>query len=434
MIVLKNHSRILTGIVLTMVVWLGSAEAFLYTPQTSYKYGAVFTRSTVLGPNNKPIYVVYNKDTGKEMESIGEAVGELADVRVMAVDYYQSLLEQLTKIQINHPDLEIIQKGSFNPNGFVTVANEPITGVPALKEGTLYVAVLGPDERFSTDGEQLILLELSINPYLEINPESQVLLLSKEGAILKQTEHNIGYRVAFFGADDKQADTLTRKQSDEIFGPLQGVGVTLGDVYFGGSVTNEEGKYGFGYMLPPCPGFTFEYTTNVYVELSYRRFSPRGEHTYPYFLARPGYDFCNGLSAITPGFSLSGLMTQISIANTISINHNSFYAGQTDFLVDLMVLSGKAKLYNPDDSTIPVGGATKYDHTQEPFERAAQTHYDLDGDGQDDVSHLGRIDTLQDGSKQFVRLDPGANPPIQGVWLSSQHQAANFTAIRWLRR
>ncbi|PAU66734.1 hypothetical protein BZL41_00045, partial [Pseudomonas sp. PIC25] len=58
-----------------------SASAFgllslpgIYIPQTYYKFGAVYTRAIVPGPNNRPVYVEYDS-SGREAREIGEALG-----------------------------------------------------------------------------------------------------------------------------------------------------------------------------------------------------------------------------------------------------------------------------------------------------------------------------------------------------------------------
>ncbi|MES9858937.1 MAG: hypothetical protein ABW166_20405 [Sedimenticola sp.] len=60
-----------------------------------------------------------------------------------------------------------------------------------------------------------------------------------------------------------------------------------------------------------------------------------------------------------------------------------------DFIVDLSILSGKAWMQGP----VEVGGQTRYRHEKAAPVRVAQSEYDLDGDGEKETTHLGRIVT-----------------------------------------
>ena len=112
--------------------------------------------------------------------------------------------------------------------------------------------------------------------------QQQALLLSKEGLILHQGTNSIGFRAGFFGKDGKVDDKNTRDRDAKIYGPLPGVGVTLGSHVTGGyALTDDDGKYKMNYFLPPCPGFFFEYTTPAYLELYYKRFNPGAAPTCP---------------------------------------------------------------------------------------------------------------------------------------------------------
>lgn len=69
--------------------WAAMAQTFwwlipgVYTPQTYYKYGAVYTRAIVPGPSGRPVYVEYD-GSGREAREIGEAVGAYERARVLS--------------------------------------------------------------------------------------------------------------------------------------------------------------------------------------------------------------------------------------------------------------------------------------------------------------------------------------------------------------
>ena len=293
--------------------------------ETSYKYGAIYVRDFVLGDNKKPIYVVYDSESGDEIDRIGEAFNTLENAKVMSGDYYRAWTDQYEKLKDANPDFELIAKGSFSPGGFTTVNNETITNVPSLKSDTLFVLVKGANQRFSTNGSTLIQLELPINPYIKIKTSTSSLLFLENGVVYFETDQNIGFRVAFFGTEENPygSDGL-RQNTDTIYGPLEGVPIDVIGV-LGGGVTDEEGKFAFPIILPPCPGFVFTYHTNATAEIYFRRFSPRGSHIHPYYMTRNGYDVCNGLGALLRNStSLTGLMAAISIESII--NSTASYA------------------------------------------------------------------------------------------------------------
>lgn len=63
---------------------------------------------------------------------------------------------------------------------------------------------------------------------------------------------------------------------------------------FGGGVTNDEGKFPISYSLPPCPGVSFSYITNTYLELYWKRFNPRVNPSFHYYTTHAGCGLCNG--------------------------------------------------------------------------------------------------------------------------------------------
>jgi RHS repeat-associated protein len=289
---------------------------------------------------------------------------------------------------------------------------------PALAPTTRYVALLPEAQRFLPD-DPLVLLELPIDPRLFVDSATRALIIDPDtGVIRHRSKNNIGFRVGFYGNNDDptkqpyQGDDWRRLAEDTIYGPLADVRLEVGG--FGAGITDDEGRFSIRYPLPPCPGFSFVYSTNLYLELYYKRFNPRGSDRRSYHMMRPGSAACNGLGiyGLTPG----------TIAQLAATAGPTIYP--QDFLIDLMVLSGAAYLANADDTgEIPLARDIAFDHSQDPLERVAQQVYDLDGDGLRDMSKLGRVERL-DGEASFVRSEAGEEPTHQGIWLSSLHGAA----------
>lgn len=73
---------------------------------------------------------------------------------------------------------------------------------------------------------------------------------------------------------------------------------------------------------------------------------------------------------------------------------------QTNFYVDVMFLSGKMKLRNPDGSIVPVAENTEYNYQAPDLKAITQTQYDFDQDGKPDVSKLGSMKQVDENGKR----------------------------------
>lgn len=396
--------------------WMLSANAFfslgmipgIYIPQTYYKFGAVYTRAIVPGPGGRPVYVEYGTD-GKEAREIGEAVGQYERAKVMPSGSYRSLLQRLKDSQERYPEQVVMKAADYKGQSFQTAGGETITK-PDLAADTLTVVVRPDKQRFLKDGKDLLLLELPIDTNNQPSSSSKALLLSDKGEILHQTDNSIGFRVGFFGKDGKVADSRYRRPGkDDIYGALPSVGVTLGGWVSGGyAITDDQGKFVMNYFLPACPGFTFDYTTNIYLELYYKRFNPRSKSHMPYYMSRPGYDFCFGLGV----YSLDAMMIGLSIAMPVK--------QPDDFPIDLMVLDGGATLKNAK-----LGAKTAYNAETSDYKKQIQEKYDFDGDEKPDwVAPGKKVKKTIDGKEKEVFVTTAVEQAeLQGIYLSSHYDA-----------
>ena len=396
--------------------WSMTAQAFwwlipgIYTPQIYYKYGAVYTRAIVPGPNGRPVYVEYDS-SGREAREIGEAVGQFERAQVMSGDAYRSLLQRLQDTQSAHPDAVVMTAEEYRAKSFVTVTGEAVSK-PSLGNGSKTVVVRPDEQLYTTDGKDLVLLELPIKAEVIPGDGSKALLLSEAGDILHQSVNSIGLRVGFFSKDGRVAEGLLRDRQAQIHGPLPNVVVTLGGHIGGGAaLTDEQGKYSMNYFLPPCPGFTFEYTTPAYLELYYKRFNPRGSSNMPYFMVRQDYDFCNGLGV----YSMAAASVIMSMATPMKYPH--------DFPIDLMVLDGGAVF---KDATL--GESTRYSADTGSRQRKLQDKYDFDGDEKADWVVPGKkVKKVPEGQTEeievFVTISV-EEAELQGIYLSSLHESA----------
>ncbi|WP_285960458.1 hypothetical protein [Pseudomonas tohonis] len=414
----KRRSRAWLGLALGALLagWTATAQAFfgfglipgIYVPQTYYKFGAVYTRAVVLSPNGKPIWVEYGSD-GKEAREIGEATGPLEQAQVMSGDVYRAYLQRLKDARERYPNGEVMTAATYRGTSFKTVDGKAIDK-PSLSPSSLTVLVRGEKERFSTKGDELLLLQMPIDSNVTPSSNSKALLLSKEGQILHQGTNSIGFRAGFFGKDGKVDDKNTRDRDAKIYGPLPGVGVTLGSHVTGGyALTDDDGKYKMNYFLPPCPGFFFEYTTPAYLELYYKRFNPRGSSNMPYYLTRPDYDTCNGMGL----WSLDAAMVVLTAATPMK--------QAMDFPIDLMVLDGSAQF----GGGVKLGDKTAYSDKTGKRDNYLQQSYDFDGDEKPDQVVPGKKVVKQvDGKPKEVFVKTTLEEAeLQGIYLSSSASA-----------
>jgi hypothetical protein len=306
---------------LLLLLFAGTAPLQAGSGGPTFRYGAVFTRGIVYGPNNQPIYVEYD-DSGLPGTEIGEAVGPLANAQVMASEAYRAYLLQLSQLQSQYLTLELVDRASYAAGGYTTLDGQAIDK-KTLRAATLVVALLPPELRYSTDPAQLILLELPIDPQYQPQADSRSLLLGEEGTILWDSRLNIGYKTGL-GRDADGNETAGNFFSTKAyFGPIVGVKVenTLGQ-----TSTDENGRFGLNYPLPPCPGFYYKMELDLFSELYYKRFNPRGgTPIFPYFMKRDNLDICNGLGG-------GGLARAAIVSEFMPIY-------ERNFIVDLMVLA-----------------------------------------------------------------------------------------------
>jgi RHS repeat-associated protein len=407
--------------VLLLVLLSGPLQA-----QHGFQFGAVYAKSLILSEQGNPIYVEYGAD-GEIASEIGEATGQYAEARVMAGDIYRAYLVQLEAVRAQFPDLELVSKDTYEGATYTTVSGDAMNK-PPLGGNTVMVALRPEAQRLIADS-QLVLLELPINPQLQIGDDTQSVLLAPDGAILAQSSLNIGFKTGFV-SDDQGNERVTsdslfidREYDDTIHGPLGWV--VLENGLFQRTITENDGKFTFRYPLPICPGFYYDVQIPITVELNYKRFNPRHNPRYPYFMRRIGYDYCVGYGQWPLGASLLATMTQVGSTAIVAALASPDKL-PLDFVVDMTVLAGQARMPG-----VSFGSETRYDGQTATLQRVSQSQNDFDGDGTLDTALLGQIVTevdpdTGDERQYFQTLDATQNPQIQGVWLSTHHDLANL--------
>ncbi|ACE83427.1 hypothetical protein CJA_2502 [Cellvibrio japonicus Ueda107] len=391
----------------------------------------------VLDTQGKPILVEYNED-GEEV-SVVNWTGEFKDLSIISVHeyrmekarydvYMESRKDDLAK------DAEIVSVEKFKQTDYKAADGKTNIIKPQLKSYVKSVLVRGQSNRILTSGhsgawEPLVLLSFSVDLSQEAPgiPEKGTLLLNDKGQVIHSTVNNIAPRVGFFGDPNESQEFYSgiRKYDDEIFGPVKHVKVYISPEVFPGSLalTDSQGKYSMRFYLPYCPG-GFDYTTDVWAELHYANFSPYGAPLIPYYLRRQDWTYCYDPLPVGGFLGLAAYVNASAMAASLS---TYFYS--IDLKVDVMFLSGRIFLRNPDGSPISVTNITEYEAETADNKRISQNHYDFDGDGEYDTVVLGRMvdQPQEDGSTKKVfepypaeslenLQDPAA---LQGIYLSS---------------
>ncbi len=417
--------KLLSTLLLLILMQVASA----YSPTRSSLYGSVFTRGLVVDGEGNPSYVVYDEE-GKEIEFIAKVnTTEMRNAQVMGTVQANAINQHYLSLSADYPDAEVLTVQEYN-------ALEKPDNKPELHPNNNYVVVRGEAQRLlMVDTSQLILQQSMINPDPK-NPYTGVsLLVLKNGEIFKTSEGNIGLRASFLrtedykGVDDLGTSGYWKRKGYELVHPLKGLPVSTGSWVTGANktLTDEDGFYRLRYAMF-CPGFQFEFTYPVNVELKYARFNPRGSMLATYFFTTYKYDYCSGLSAL---FENSANPYEQMIGASISQIEQNIARPiiHRDIPIDIIILSGKAQFVD-----VGIGDETLYDDSKSNLERTAIEAKDFDKDGEIDKVATGKINitTTDSGEEKTFEELPVKDSELQGIWLSSQHNLSTLDITQTL--
>ncbi|MCG8434966.1 MAG: DUF6531 domain-containing protein, partial [Gammaproteobacteria bacterium] len=131
-------------------------------------------------------------------------------------------------------------------------------------------------------------------------------------------------------------------------------------------MTNQFGFYSMVYMLPPCPGFDFEYNTSVIAELYYANFNPKAPRPWgTYYMQRQDYDWCFGSHELLMGSgNLIGLTTYLTVDAMLKTRPLDITG--VHFTVDVAMAVGEGVIANFGTGLVPQAGETEYEAAPPP--------------------------------------------------------------------
>ncbi|TQV87444.1 hypothetical protein [Aliikangiella coralliicola] len=419
------------------------AAGFLISPTMAvngilewrFRSGYVMSQGLIYDEaSEKPIFAEYD-ESGNLVGDIGVARDELEKAYVMSGYGYHNIAEYFKKFKEDNEDgvargAYILSAEAYRDQQFTTKDGQAITddAKGEIFPGVKSVYVKSNDLLLIPENEPMLLqVPIDLNDVREIDPLAiKSVLLNEQGQVVRMSSHNIGFKVGYFEGEE---DKYTAERGDKIYGPIHLAPVDVGGGAFlgGKGVTDDEGFYTALYMLPSCPGFTFDFTTNNTLTLHYKGFNPRGSKIRSYYLMKPGYDFCSGLGATPPGLSLSGLMAQLAVQSIEATMTTPLYL--QNFKVDTAVIGGNGFFSNEqvaeatgEEEPIP-DGATVYEYEAPETDPVAETKYDFDGDEETETTVLGnQVEETDENGDPVTRFVADENGELQGVYLSSGSQ------------
>jgi len=397
------------------------------------KFGAVIARSVILDENDQPILVEFD-DAGDEVRVVnvpGDYKNDVDSLKILSAADFRFYKNQLEEYKVDHVNnlaigAILMDRNEFLSQTFVAADNVTSYSYPPgnLPESIKSVFVRGKSNRILPSPQELLLLSFSVDLKNSTSPVSEhdkSLLLSPEGVVIYNSENVIAYRTGFFGNPKEPQRFGFRKDDDEIFGPVSGVKVFVAEFVYPGGVaaSGDDGKYSFVFKLPQCPLGGFEFTTDVWAELKYKNFLPTGSPAIPYFIRKQEWSYC-----------FAGLRSPLPLAPPVytEVDVGATQGHKSDLKVDVMFLTGHAKLINLDGSVVKIGSETTFKAFDEEELPVTQLLYDFNGDGKPDITVKGLRKTIQDDDGNDVNdvfvaenyLSGSEEPNLQGIYYNQE--------------
>jgi len=431
---LRSHPRIskgaglktllFLGLMLTNLAFTAGAVYVGPIPNTDFKVGRVMARSVVLNPDTQEPYLVEFDQEGREIGEVDILGARVLDVNIVqARDYlfYEAQLETFQELNRDSlaKDAEVLSRNEYEQREFKLADNETVISKSELPEGINSVLVRGQRNRLVNDADQLVLLEFpfDMTQIVELSSADKSIVVNQQGQVITSSTNRIGYRTGFFGDPTQPQNSRGFRvgPNDEVFGAVEGVRVYVDELAYRGGVdvTDEEGKYSFRFYMPICPPGGFSFTTDVWAELRYQNFLPRGAASIPYYLRTPGYSYC--FAQLVPARAAASVL---AIQSTIAVPFI-----QSNLYADIMFVTGRIALENSNGENVELGETT-YTSFETPAEDVTQEFYDFNGDGEFDTVVKGSILECTDsetGEQKDIFVGEGeqSDDPLPGYQCST---------------
>ncbi len=429
---------LITRLLLVAAALLAPASAIAYYGTESLPVpGYVFKQGLVLNEEGKPVFAEYDAETGNAVNILKDFDASDPDFRVISAVAYKSSREQLIAwrkelVAGEFEKFEFVTPAQFKradyPEEFHAYFVEPYSSSRSL----LVYKPEALDSTVALSSVSGIIVQQSVFDIRSLlntaYPDTKhSLLIDKSGVVRHPSEHNIGFRVAFFNPDGstlqdgERSDTNIYGQDlgegadgikNSILAPIEGARIS--NPFSPGFISGVSDKNGFfrNYAkMPICPGFSYNLSIPITAEVPYRSFNPQraGTFNHYYFWNQYNY-FCAGLP-LDPPTNIGELLGYI---NAIGVLVTTTHPVQRVAIpVDVTLLTGSFSLSNPDGSAVPVGDSTVHLSTpRKPAEYVLPEKPDFNNDGADDhLSDLGSIPQPEGA--------PDDAPLLYGVWFST---------------
>ncbi len=453
----------------------------IHLPWFYHKYGAVYSRGLWTDDAGKMKYVEY----GANGDEVKEVIDHKSSYVVFGGDEYRQLLDLKDKITAEHQNhVLVLTVKQYREKTFLTADGKSIAKppIPNQEPEILSVIVRDPAYLFGPGhGEDLLLAQFEINVSINLDSNAKSLIFDKkkEGAIVAQSQNNIGLRVGFF-----ERDGYNKKYQEDktlggtfLFCGQEGVNEfdrnTATPLFL--CKSNDEldrpnDKLDFSqtiidmihYDLDRDGGRLFALSPNINNPMNMERMEkdriyqpiknvmvftgapfPTGWDStdkkgnyYMYYFLPP----CMGFATYLPSYAYASLHYSMFNPRLLSPSYpyflrqmdfdfcNNIISGTIplpknplDFPVDLTVLSGYSYIAN-NDSPVAFGSETKFGYSGNSGGIIAQQKFDFDGDGKPDQSILGHME--YDPLLQREAFVTGG-AELQGVYLSSTPNSPN---------
>ena len=283
---------------------------------------------------------------------------------------------------------------------------------PALAPETTHVLIMPQALRYLADPKKLIIKEFDLNPgsNVIISENGSALLNTHTGEISSETvtPYRWGMLTGMIKLRDggENFEDYRRPEDDQGYFKRYGheqpvkplAGVVIDNQIANTATTDSEGRYKLEFFQPACGGgFNYySYSSLQTAKLFSKRFNPKNSSPKLYYVKRNGFINCYT--------SHTGVVPIVGYVGFVA--HQSTSPVPLDFIVDITVLSGVAKLVDPiSEQQIPIAAETSYAVTtvgEHPEAESTMFDFDSDGIQNIDFDYDGEPDTVVKGSMQTV--------------------------------